>query len=72
MQDAFIDNSVVREEVIHKIVEVKVWDDKAKNDRKEKKPKREKSSKSPKKEKKKSKSSDSESSNMGVDQEEYK
>jgi hypothetical protein len=28
MQDAFIDNSVVREEVIHKIVEVQVWEDK--------------------------------------------
>ena len=27
MQDAFIDNTVVREEVIHKVVEVKVWDE---------------------------------------------
>ena len=27
MQDAFVDNTVVREEVIHKVVEVKVWDE---------------------------------------------
>lgn len=27
MQDAFIDNSVVREEIIHKIVEVPVYPD---------------------------------------------
>lgn len=37
MQDAFIDNSVLREEVIHKIVEVKVWDDKTKAKKEKKK-----------------------------------
>lgn len=27
MQDAFIESKATREEVIHKVVEVKVWDD---------------------------------------------
>ena len=27
LQDAFIDNTDVKEQVLHKIVEVKVWDD---------------------------------------------
>lgn len=27
MLDAFIDNTVVKEQVIHKVVEVKVWDE---------------------------------------------
>ena len=73
MQDAFIDNSVLREEVIHKIVEVKVWDDKAKKDKKEKKdkkPRKEKSSEP--REKKRGRSSGSESSALGVDDLEYK
>ena len=55
MQDAFFDNSYVKEEVIHKIVEVRVWEGK--------KPKKEK--------KKRSKSSsDSDSTVMSVDEEE--
>ena len=74
MQDAFIDNSVLREEVIHKIVEVKVWDGKAKKEKKEKKekkPRREKASSSPQP-RKRAGSSGSESSALNVDEEEYR
>jgi len=51
MQDAFIDNSVIREEIIHKIVEVPVYPDgyqksKRQIEPKEKKSKRSKSSES--------------------------
>jgi len=56
MQDAFVDNSYVKEEIIHKIVEVRVWEGK--------KPKKEKKSK-------RSHSSESESTVMSVDEEEY-
>ena len=35
MLDAFIDNTVVKEQVIHKIVEVKVWDEYHKKKEKE-------------------------------------
>lgn len=42
MQDAFVDNTVVKEQVIHKIVEIKVWDEHHK--KKAKKPKRSDSS----------------------------
>ena len=38
MVDAFIDNTVIKEQVIHKVIEVKVWDEyhkkKKKSDRK--------------------------------------
>ena len=70
MQDAFIDNSVLREEVIHKIVEVKVWDGKAKKEKKEKKPKKEKTS-SPTR-KKRAGSSGSESSTLNVGESEMR
>lgn len=55
LQDAFIDNSIVKEVVIHKIIEVKVHGD-------DYKPKDKK--------KKKSKSSDSDESKMSIDENE--
>ena len=40
MLDAFIDNTVVKEQTIHKIVEVKVWDEYHKKKAKKEKKKR--------------------------------
>jgi hypothetical protein len=73
MQDAFIDNTIIKEEVIHKIVDVKVWDDEVLREMIMQK-KIELKANKPKKEKKKKKRSREEQSDteelLDVDEEE--